>query len=79
MMVATNDASRKPGHSLTDDHSNGRSAPANVTTVLTAGAYRGGFLGFQETPFESKMIFKTTCLNIKLPIKLSSYRMQIIV
>ena len=30
-----NDASRKPGHSLTDD-SNGRSAPANVTTVLTA-------------------------------------------
>ena len=29
-----NDASREPGHSLTDD-SNGRSAPANVTTVLT--------------------------------------------
>ena len=28
------DASREPGHSLTDD-SNGRSAPANVTTVLT--------------------------------------------
>ena len=28
-----NDASREPGHSLTDD-SNGRSAPANVTTVL---------------------------------------------
>ena len=29
-----NDASRQLGHSLTDD-SNGRSAPANVTTVLT--------------------------------------------
>ena len=29
-----NDASREPGHTLTDD-SNGRSAPANVTTVLT--------------------------------------------
>ena len=29
-----NDASREPGRSLTDD-SNGRSAPANVTTVLT--------------------------------------------
>ena len=29
-----NDASREPGHSLIDD-SNGRSAPANVTTVLT--------------------------------------------
>ena len=29
-----NDASREPGHSLTDD-SDGRSAPANVTTVLT--------------------------------------------
>ena len=28
------DASRKPGHSVTYD-SNGRSAPANVTTVLT--------------------------------------------
>ena len=28
------DASREPGHILTDD-SNGRSAPANVTTVLT--------------------------------------------
>ena len=28
------DASRKPGHSVTDD-SNGHSAPANVTTVLT--------------------------------------------
>ena len=28
------DASREPGHSVTDD-SNGRSAPANVTTVLT--------------------------------------------
>ena len=28
------DASREPGHSLTDN-SNGRSAPANVTTVLT--------------------------------------------
>ena len=28
------DASRLPGHSVTDD-SNGRSAPANVTTVLT--------------------------------------------
>ena len=28
------DASREPGHTLTDD-SNGRSAPANVTTVLT--------------------------------------------
>ena len=30
---ADTDASREPGHSLTDD-SNGRSAPANVTTVL---------------------------------------------
>ena len=30
----TNDASREPSHSLIDD-SNGRSAPANVTTVLT--------------------------------------------
>ena len=30
----TNDASRELGHSLSDD-SNGRSAPANVTTVLT--------------------------------------------
>ena len=29
-----NDASREPGHSVTDD-SNGRSAPANVTNVLT--------------------------------------------
>ena len=29
-----NDARGLPGHSLTDD-SNGRSAPANVTTVLT--------------------------------------------
>ena len=29
-----NDASGLPGHSLTDD-SNGRSAPTNVTTVLT--------------------------------------------
>ena len=29
-----NDASRETGHTLTDD-SNGRSAPANVTTVLT--------------------------------------------
>ena len=29
-----NDASRLPGHTLTDD-SNGRSAPANITTVLT--------------------------------------------
>ena len=29
-----NDASREPGHTRTDD-SNGRSAPANVTTVLT--------------------------------------------
>ena len=28
------DASREPGHFLSDD-SNGRSAPANVTTVLT--------------------------------------------
>ena len=28
------DASRRPGHSVTDD-SNGRSAPANVTNVLT--------------------------------------------
>ena len=28
------DASRERGHTLTDD-SNGRSAPANVTTVLT--------------------------------------------
>ena len=28
------DASREPGHSVTDD-SNGRSAPANVTNVLT--------------------------------------------
>ena len=28
------DASIRPGHTLTDD-SNGRSAPANVTTVLT--------------------------------------------
>ena len=28
------DATRLPGHSVTDD-SNGRSAPANVTTVLT--------------------------------------------
>ena len=28
------DASRQPGHTRTDD-SNGRSAPANVTTVLT--------------------------------------------
>ena len=28
------DASRQPGHSVTDD-SNGHSAPANVTTVLT--------------------------------------------
>ena len=28
------DARREPGHSVTDD-SNGRSAPANVTTVLT--------------------------------------------
>ena len=31
---ANNDASREPGHSRTDD-SNGRSAPANVTNVLT--------------------------------------------
>ena len=29
-----NDASREPSHSVTDD-SNGRSAPANVTTMLT--------------------------------------------
>ena len=31
---ANNDASRLPGHIKSDD-SNGRSAPANVTTVLT--------------------------------------------
>ena len=26
-------------------------------------AYGGGFMGFQETPFDSKTISKTTCLN----------------
>ena len=26
-------------------------------------AYGGGFLGFQETPFDSKAISKTICLN----------------
>ena len=34
-----------------------------VVASATSKAYGGGFLGFQETPFDSKAISNITCLN----------------
>ena len=31
--------------------------------MINSRAYGGGFLRFQETPFDSKTISKITCLN----------------
>ena len=58
-----NDASREPGHSLTDD-SNGRSVPANVTTVLTVtnvGITNNGadYICVQGRVAESDTVFLT--------------------
>ena len=42
--------------------------------MLQSRAYGGGFLGFQETPFDSKTICEVTCLNKYTIINiLSSY------
>ena len=68
-----NDASRLPGHTATDD-SNGRSAPANVTNVLTVTNvdYNGtGYAYFQNVMQISSAAFLTvfgecTYLNIQI-------------
>ena len=34
-----------------------------LSYIASQGRMEGGFLGFQETPFDSKTISKITCLN----------------
>ena len=54
-----NDATRQPGHTRTDD-SNGRSAPANVTTVLTVTNVRISDNGADYTCAQGILVISNT-------------------